>query len=213
MTAREPLFRPKPKGGPLVAKNSRGADADQYDPDEGDEDEEPAEDEEAIRDPAKKKLADDEAAKRVRRKDTEAKLAQALARVAELEGSAGSEELAAENEELRVANAFLELAGGKFTDLGAAFKLIDRALITIADDDGSVMGMENAIRAVATRYAFLLAEDPATGKTKSDTGKTAPLLTSGPSGSPFNGQKKANAGLDMTALTNRFPSLKNRIGR
>lgn len=190
---------------------------DQYDPAEDDDEQEPTPtptddnggDNEA-------QVRSKEAAKyRLRAKAAEEKVAKLEARLAELEGgSAGkadddkgsddSTDLEEENRELRIGNAFLEEAAGRFTDLGAAYKLLDRALISFTGNN-EVTGMPNAVSHVAERYPFLVVEgkEVREEKTKPDAG--------GPSGSPFNGPRKANEGLDMAALAKKFPSLQKRL--
>lgn len=127
--------------------------------------EEDEEDESAEEQETNEKVRSKEAAKyRVRAKNAETKVAQLEARVAELEGSAGNEELIAENLELRIANAFLEEAAGRFTDLGAAYKLLDQALIDV-NGEGEVSGMRDAVSTVATRYPFLTQEENKPTKT------------------------------------------------
>jgi len=133
--------------------------SDQYDPAEEEDEQEPEETAEAEETDAGAQLRSQEAAKyRVRAKKAEERVAQLEARIAELEASAGNDELQAENQELRIGNAFLEEAAGKFTDLGAAYKLLDRALIDVSVE-GEVTGMRDAVATIANRYPFLVVEE------------------------------------------------------
>jgi hypothetical protein len=157
---------------PAAAKPATGSfeeeESDQYDPDEDDELENEEPEPEPIRNKAKQRLSREAAAHRIRAERAEDKVAVLEQQITELEGASANETLVAENQELRVTNAFLKESDGMFADTDAALKLLDRELITVASD-GQVQGMGEAILTLKSRYAFLLADGkPGSAKTQPD---------------------------------------------
>jgi hypothetical protein len=107
-----------------------------------------------------------------------------------------------ERDALRIELAFARAAGGQFIDADAAWKLADRALMSVSDD-GSVTGAEEAVEALAEANPFLLTPAP-DGKTKDRN----PFNEPSSSGRNMNGKKKPQDAYDLTALQKRYPALR-----
>lgn len=123
-------------------------------------------------------------------------LTESQARVTELEASLSS---------LRIENAFLSANTQDWHNPGAALQLLDRSKITV-DSNGQVVGMKEAIEALAKSHAFLLKPKSADdGK-----GNTAPPP---PGTSPSNGGIAPGSGAkpDASAVAARFPAMRQRI--
>lgn len=114
-----------------------------------------------------------------------------------------------------IANQRLELAfyadnTRDWHNPGAALALLDRAKITV-DQEGKVMGMKDALTALATAHPYLLKPAPA-GDANGGTGQQAP--PAGPGTGPANGGIAPQAGTkpSQADLAKRFPALRQRLG-
>lgn len=157
---------------------------------EGDEE---TDDTEPVKNP-KQKAASEEA-KRYR-----LKLRQAEARIKELEDGSASDELRAENAELRLRLAFNDACHDyKVTDREAVWRLAGDDLKTIVEDDGTVSSerLEAVVRSVVTRYPHFT-EDEA----------PEPDLPTEPSGRQTNNARKSSSASDLEALRKKFPALR-----
>ena len=104
-------------------------------------------------------------------------------------------------ETVRLENAFLTHADDKITwqNPATALKLLDRSKITI-DSEGNVLGMKDAIEALAKSDAYLLKPKDAPEPTEPAVGGTLP----GNNGKTGTGQP------DKKALATRFPVMRTR---
>jgi hypothetical protein len=112
-----------------------------------------------------------------------------------------------ERDALRIELAFARAAGGQFVDADAAWKLADRALMSVGDD-GSVAGAEEAVEALAEANPFLLAPAP------DDRPDRNPFNEARSSGRVMNGRKKTaseTSTYNIAELRKRYPAL--RLGR
>ena len=99
--------------------------------------------------------------------------------------------------------AFIRAAGQQFADLDAAWKLIDRKLITISDD-GEVNGANDAIDALIDRHPFIVTTD-ADEKHAKDDNPFRPTT----SGSPMTGKKRPVTSEPSAAtLAKKYPALR-----
>lgn len=113
--------------------------------------------------------------------------------------------LQTERDELRVELAFTRAAGSRFVDLDAAWKLLDRAQVSI-DVDGTPIGVQEAVDGIAEAHPFLLTPDAEPPEKETDPFKTA---TGRSSGRVMNGKKKPlNTGLSRSALEQKYPALR-----
>lgn len=164
-------------------------------------------DPEAIKDPEKKRLAEEAARYRKEKSANEKRALAAEARVKELEDKDKDElertkgdleaattvkaQLAQANNNLRIENAFLKAAGKYgFIDLDAALILVDRKKLTI--EDGEVKGMKDALEKLARDKPYLIG--------------TAELVRQ-PSGGPFNQRTGPAKATDEQVLRTRFPAI------
>jgi len=111
-----------------------------------------------------------------------------------------------ERDALRIELAFARAAGGQFVDEDAAWKLADRALMTVSDD-GSVTGAEEAVEALAEANPFLLAPAPDDKPTKDRN----PFNEARSSGRVMNGRKKTageTSTYDVASLQKIYPALR-----
>jgi len=108
----------------------------------------------------------------------------------------------------RVEIAFLTDNTREWHNPGAALQLLDRSKITV-DADGKVMGMKDALTALATAHPYLLKPAPA-GDANGGTGQQAP--PAGPGTAPANGGIAPQSGTKPTVadLGKRFPALRQR---
>jgi hypothetical protein len=117
---------------------------------------------------------------------------------------AGEKGTGDERDALRMELAFARAAGSQFVDADAAWKLADRALMSVGDD-GSVTGAEEAVEALAETNPFLLAPAP------DDRPDPNPFQTASKSGRVMNGRKKT-AGeastYDVARLQKTYPALR-----
>lgn len=140
-----------------------------------------------IRDEKIKALSDEAAKWRKKFRDLEAQ---------HTEAAPLREELA----ELRVEKEFYRLAAQRVRDLTAAFKLADRALLTVADD-GTLTGMETMVDKVIQNYPFL-SEEPETPATR----------TTGVPDGPKEGGSASNSRRTTGKPTPTSASLRKKFG-
>ena len=124
-----------------------------------------------------------------------------------------AEERATEAEEradaLLVELAFTRAAGDRFADADAAWKLINKKLITV-DDDGEVSGVDEAIDALIESHPFIVTadDDDKPSKKKKDDDNPFQSLASG---SQMRGKKRpVTATTSEASLAKKYPALRNR---
>lgn len=112
-----------------------------------------------------------------------------------------AEEAAKALEQTRIENAFLTHADDKINwqNPATALRLLDRSKITI-DSEGNVIGMKDAIEALAKSDAYLLKPKESTEPDEPPVGGT---LTG-------NNGKGGTAGLDKNKMAARFPVVRTR---
>ena len=102
-------------------------------------------------------------------------------------------------------NAFLLASNGQVADPDAAWKLADKAEVTI-DDAGKVTGMDEVIAATVQKYPYL------SPKPVDDV--SAPLADKfpalQPSGRQTNARTNIDKGLNRRVLESKFPALGRR---
>lgn len=110
---------------------------------------------------------------------------------------------------LRVENAFLTDNTHEWHNSSAALQLLDRSRITL-DSEGKVVGMKDALTALAKAHPYLLKPAPAGDGQGSGTGTPAPPA---PGTAPANGGISPQAGTKPTAadLGRRFPAMRQRL--
>lgn len=115
------------------------------------------------------------------------------------------EEMTAANQALRVENAFLMSNEHDWHNPSAALQLLDRSKITV-DAEGNVVGMKDALKALASAHPYLLKPKPAEGQ--GGAGSPAP-----PGTSPANGGIAPTTGAapDKRAMAARFPALRQKL--
>lgn len=161
---------------------------------------------EEIKDPEKKRLADEAAKHRREKNEASRQLAEANKRLKELEDKDKSElekaqgdlkahtekvaTLATTNGKLALEVAFLKVANGRFRDPDDALALLDRSKIEIDPAEGTASGVKEAVEKLAKNKPYLLKEDEG----------------GGPSGSPFNQRGGDGKQLDKAQLAQRFPA-------
>ena len=179
----------------------------------GDGDDDPEEDSgKDERDPRIKALSDEAAKRRVENKQLKADLDKALARIKEIDDADKSEvdrlteqvaELTSKQEEAeaslreaRLHNAFL--ASNKYTwhEPETALKLVDLSEVEI-EEDGSVKGMDKALKALADSKPFLVRKEEEEDEPKTPTGT--------PAGS---GGRKDKSKLDRERLEKKYPAIR-----
>lgn len=111
-----------------------------------------------------------------------------------------------ERDEARLELEFTRAAGGRFVDAHAAFKLADPSILSL-DPDGTPVGIEEAIEALAEANPFLLTPDEEPPKKETDPFATASGRSSG---RVMNGKRKTtlNTDLSRAALEAKYPALK-----
>lgn len=111
-----------------------------------------------------------------------------------------------ERDEARLELEFVRAAGGRFVDAHAAFKLADRSLLSM-DPDGTPVGLDESIDALADANPFLLTPDADADPPEKETD---PFKTGGrSSGRVMNGKRKPlNADLGRAALEKKYPALR-----
>jgi hypothetical protein len=101
--------------------------------------------------------------------------------------------------------AFARAAGDRFADADAAWKLVDRKLITI-DDEGEVSGVDEAIEALIESHPFIVSDDDEKPSKKGDN----PFRPSS-SGSTMTGKRRPiPAAPSEATLAKKYPALRNR---
>lgn len=107
-----------------------------------------------------------------------------------------------ERDELRLRLAFTEAAGARFVMYDAAWKLVDRSILNL-DVDGTPVGAEEAVEALAESNPFLLAP---TARVKAEP---EPFTSARSSGRMMNGRRKPLVtGPTRAQLEQRFPALR-----
>lgn len=111
------------------------------------------------------------------------------------------------NSALRVENAFLVDNTYDWHSPQAALQLLDRSKVTV-DDQGTVSGMKDALKALATSHPFML-KPQAAGAEGAAPGTSPP-----PGTAPANGgiAPQAGAKVDAKVAANRFPAMRQRLG-
>lgn len=105
---------------------------------------------------------------------------------------------------LRMEIAFTRTAGDTFVDSDAAWKLLDRALISI-EDDGSVTGMDEAVADLIERQPFIVRSD--------DSESTPPErnpFTASRSGRSVGRSRPKPETANRAALVKKYPALRDR---
>lgn len=117
-------------------------------------------------------------------------------------------ELQAANSALVVENAFLQDNDYDWHSPAAALRLLDRSKVTV-DDQGSVAGMKDALKALATANPFMLKP-----KAADADGGTGAATSPPPGTSPANGGINPQTGskTDVKAAASRFPAMRQRLG-
>lgn len=109
-----------------------------------------------------------------------------------------------ERDELRLELAFNRAAGDRFVDIDAAFKLVDRSILTL-DIDGTPVGAVEAVEALADTNPFLLAADDEPTEKK----ERNPFAAGRSSGKTMNGKRKPfKTGHTRTELEQKYPALR-----
>lgn len=117
--------------------------------------------------------------------------------------------------DMLTSNSFLTVKDSPtWHNTSAALKLLDRSLITI-EDDGTVKGMEAAVKKLQTDHPYLVKPaEPGDGKQQQQGGGGQGGGGQGggqrPSGSSNNGQGGGGKGPDRKELEKRFPALRGR---
>lgn len=173
-------------------------------------------DEPVISDPEKKRLSDEAAGHRVKLRETEGKLNEALSKLREIEDKDKSE-LEKAQRDLTEAQATIEKlsqlvqdqalkvawvesgAAALFKNPGVAFKLLDTSKVKV--DDGVADG--KAIKELAD--ALAKSGDVVLANASDGTGDER-----SPSGAPTNGKTPSGKEATKAELERRFPALKSR---
>jgi hypothetical protein len=184
-----------PAGRPEGEAGEGGADEDTDDLEPLTEDE--------VKNPRLKKLSDEAAKRRNQAKAEKERADAAEARLKEFEGQANTETLLGQLREGQMENAFLKMAFGKVADVDAAWKLADKAGVTITNE-GTVEGLDEVLAKVLEKHPYLTPK-PAEQVDK-ELADRFPALT--PSGRPNNGRKNDKDAVDYSVLEKKFPALR-----
>jgi len=112
--------------------------------------------------------------------------------------TAKAETLAATNRKLSLENAFFQDNKYEWQDPRAALKLVDLSDVEIADD-GTVTGLQDALKRLASSYAWMLKDKKAEAEPPATGAGTPPMNGRGSTDKP-----------DKNKQTVRFPALRNR---
>ena len=161
---------------------------------------------EEIKDPEKKRLADEAAKHRREKNETAKQLAAAQKRIKEMEDKDKTElekaqgdlkthtervaTLETTNGKLALEVAFLKVANGRFRDPDDALALLDRSKIEIDPAEGTASGVKEAVEKLAKAKPYLLKDDEG----------------GGPSGAPFNKRGGDGKQIDKAKFAERFPA-------
>jgi len=121
-----------------------------------------------------------------------------------VELGANNEKLKDDNQKLRVENSFLTDNTFKWRNPASALKLLDRSKLTV-DSDGNVLGMKDALAALAKSDAYLL--EPEAGKDGEGQGQQG---QQGPPGTAAGAGPNNATGAGKKALETRFSALRGR---
>lgn len=106
----------------------------------------------------------------------------------------------------RVLIAFLKDNTHAWKDVTAAMALVDLGQVTIAED-GTVVGLKEALKGLAVKYPFMLEDKPKGDGTGTGTGTSKPGGSSVP---PMNGTAGSNKPAGLADLSKRLPAMRAR---
>lgn len=191
-----------------LAGNAAGEEEGERDPDlppadDLDEDDDEPTEEELVKHPRLKKLSEEAKRHRLAAKAEKDRADAAEAALAAASGKGNDEQVRQLRIELAATKANLARPE-PFKDLDAALALLDLGGIQV-DDDGNVVGVDQALDFVARKYPYMVDDS---GGTTTDRPSPADLPDR-PSGRMTNGPKK-QPGYDRALLEKRFPALRSR---
>ena len=177
--------------------------ADPDDEDDTEDDTDDTDDAKAVRDPKLQKLSRESARYRTEAKAERERADAAEARVQTLLSQ-------------RMEDRFFVSAAGKVTDIEAAWKLADKASITM-QDDGTIVGTDEAVAAVIERYPALVTGAADDTDDEGDFVPDAFGSGFGTGGLPHsgrpNGKKPDNKSTSDAILAKKYPALAVKRGK